>query len=58
MEPRTYIVVSEADRYLFEQTLNAHFLEGYRVKFYSVETDLTSNGAFTYTAILEKKGAK
>lgn len=58
MQTRTYIVVSDADRYQFEQALNAHFLDGYRVKFYSVETDLTSNGAFVYTAILEKKGAK
>ena len=58
MEPRTYIVVSESDRYLFEQALNAHFLDGYRVKFYQVSTDWTSDGAFTYTAVLEKKGAK
>jgi hypothetical protein len=58
MQPRAYIVVSDADRYLFEQALNAHFLDGYRVKFYSVGTDLTDNGAFLFTAILEKKGAK
>jgi hypothetical protein len=58
MEPRTYIVVSDADRYLFEQALNLRFLEGYRVEFFITATDWTADGAFTYTAVMKRRGAK